>query len=130
MHSVLAAAAVAVLAGACAHDVRAHYPGDGAGPTGSITFVFTRPASDVTVAVNGLLVVDDVHSGRVHVDHVPTGYADAVVAAGAGEKALKIWIEDGKDTTVPLGSSGASPVDGWRAAFVSLASVVLYAVLR
>ena len=36
----------------------------------------------------------------------------------------------GKETTVPLGSPGVSPVDGWRAAFVSLASVVLYAVLR
>jgi len=129
MHTVLAAA-LAVLAAACAHDVRARFPGDAGGPAGSITFVFTRPASDVTVAVNGQLVVDDVHTGKVHVDNVPTGYADIVVAAGADEKAMKLWIEPGKDTTVPLGSSGASPVDGWRAAFVSLASVVLYAVLR
>ena len=130
MHSVLVAAALAVLAGACAHDVRAHYPGGDVGTPGSITFVFTRPASDVTVAINGTLVVDDVHTGRVHVDGVPPGYAEVVVAAGPEEKAIKVWVDAGKETTVPLGSPGVSPVDGWRAAFVSLASVVLYAVLR
>ena len=58
------------------------------------------------------------------------GDAEVVVAAGPEEKAIKVWVDAGKETTVPLGSPGVSPVDGWRAAFVSLASVVLYAVLR
>jgi anti-sigma-K factor RskA len=53
-----------------------------------------------------------------------------VVAAGAEDKAMKLWVEPGKDTTVPLGSSGASSIDGWRSAFVSLAGVALYALLR
>lgn len=121
--------AMASLAAGCARDVDVRYPTPDPAP-GSITIVFTSPASDVTIAVNGILLVDDAHTGRVHIDAVPSGAADVVVAAGAEEKAMKIWIEPGKDTTVPLGSSGQSAIDGWRGAFVSLAGIALYALLR
>lgn len=125
-HALLGALA---LTAACAQDLRVRYPGADSAP-GSLTFVFTQPASDVTIAIDGTLVVDDEHTGRVHVDNVPSGAVDVVVAAGPEEKAMKLWIEPGKDTTVPLGSPGTSPVDGWRSAFVSLAGIVLYALLR
>ena len=115
---------------ACAHDVTARFPAPPDQPTGAIAFVFTRAASDVTISINGALVVRGAHTERVTVDHIPTGRAQIIVAAGPEEKSFEMWVEDGKTTTVPLGSNGVSPVDGWRGAFVSLASVVLYAVLR
>jgi hypothetical protein len=117
------------LAAACSRDVRVRYPVADPAP-GSLTFVFTTPASDVSIAVNGILLVDDEHTGRVHIDDVPSGSVDVVVAAGPEEKAMKVWIDAGKETTVPLGSPGVSPIDGWRSAFVSLAGIALYAWLR
>ena len=126
---LLLLAAIAALAG-CARDVTARFPAPPDQPTGAIAFVFTRAASDVTISINGALVVRGAHTERVTVERVPAGRAQIIVAAGPEEKSFEMWIEDGKTTTVPLGSNGVSPVDGWRAAFVSLASVVLYAVLR
>jgi hypothetical protein len=122
--------ALGIAAHACAHDVAVRYPLPVDGPTGAVAFLFTRAASDVTVAVNGALVVRGAHTERVLIDHLPTGPVDVVIAVGPEEKAIKVWIDDGQTTTVPLGSPGVAPIDGWRAAFVSLASVVLYAVLR
>jgi hypothetical protein len=120
---------IAIVAAGCAHDVRVRYPAPDATP-GSLTFVFTTPASDVSVAVDGVLLVDDAHTGRITIDQVPSGTQDVVVAIGPEEKAMKLWIEPGKDTTIPLGSPGVAPIDGWRSAFVSLAGIVLYALLR
>ncbi|MCE9580449.1 MAG: hypothetical protein K8W52_45440 [Deltaproteobacteria bacterium] len=130
MPTLRALAVLALLASACAHDVSVRYPFPVDAPTGAMAFVFTRAASDVTVAVNGALAVRGAHTERVTIAQVPTGFVDVVIAAGPEEKAFKVWIDEGKTTTVPLGSPGVSPIDGWRAAFVSLASVVLYAVLR
>ena len=120
---------VAIVVAGCAQDYRVRYPGDDPAP-GSLTFAFTSPASDVSLAVNGTLLVDDAHTGRIHVDNMPSGSNDVIVAVGPEEKAMKIWIDPGKETTVPLGSSGVSSIDGWRASFVSLAGIVLYALLR
>lgn len=114
---------------ACAHDIAARFPGDNASP-GSLTFTFTQAPSDVSVAVDGMLLVDDAHAGRIHIDNVPAGSHDVVVADGPEEKSLKVWIDYGKETTVPLGSPGSSPIDGWRSAFVSLFGIVLYCLLR
>ena len=120
-----------VLAAGCAHDVFAHYPlaPDALDPPGSLTFVFTEPGSDVSVAINGVLLVHDARTSRIHVDGLPSGNVDVVVAAGPSEKAMRIWIDSGKETTVPLGSPGPSPIEGWRATIASLAGVALYAIL-
>ena len=40
----------------------------------------TKPASGVTVAVNGMLVVDDEHTGRVVITGVPTGNDEVILA--------------------------------------------------
>jgi hypothetical protein len=122
--------ATLVLAMGCAHDVTARYPlADPVEPPGSLTFVFTEAGSDVSVAVNGILLVHDARTERVHIDNLPTGSVDVVVAAGPTEKSMRIWIDSGKETTVPLGSPGPSSLEGWRASFVSLAGVALYALL-
>jgi hypothetical protein len=121
--------------GACAHDVRARYPGPpgGApgGPVGRLELLFSGDADDVAVTVDGQLVVRDAHTGHIVIDNVPAGAVDVVVASGPGEKAMEVWIHDGQTTTVPLGGGGSGSALGpITSAFVSLASVVLYALLN
>src|SRR5688500_19546240 len=103
--------AVLVMAG-CARDVRTHFPtppDELPGDTGSITLVLTRPASDVYVAIDGILVVDGANTSRIHIDGIPSGYASVAVALGDGEKTAQVWIEPGRDTAIPLPSPGGSP---------------------
>jgi anti-sigma-K factor RskA len=119
-----------VLVTACAHDLTVRFPAQPGDAPGTLTFAFTAPASDVSIAVDGVLLVDDAHTGRVTIANVPSGTRDVVVAIGPEEKAMKLWIEPGKETTVPLGAPTVSAIDGWRSAFVSLAGIVLYALLR
>ncbi len=118
----------------CTHDVRAVYPAEPTtvppGPTGTLVLRFTGSASDVAVTLDGQLVVADADTTCITITDVPTGPVDLVVAAGSGEKAMQVWIADGRTTTVPLGSSDAGAVGPLRSALVSLASVVLYALLN
>jgi len=128
MHHLLL---VAIVAGGCAHDVRARLPR--ATPdesTGSIELVLTHPAPDVYVAVNGVLVVDGANTSRIRIDGIATGYADVAIAMGAGEKQQQIWVEEGKVTVLPMGSAGGSPWDSIRSMAISLAGVALYALIR
>lgn len=115
---------------ACAHDVRARYPAPPDAPTGAVELVFSAPASDVSVAVNGHLVVYDVRSERIRIDDVPTGYADLAIAAGPGEKQVRVWVEYDRLTTIPLGAPGEAPMSAIRALATSLATVALYALLN
>lgn len=121
---------LAVVASACAHDVHAHFPTPPETPAGSVELVFTAPAAAVAVAVNGVLVVHDERTERVRIDGVPTGYADLAIAAGAGEKQVRVWVDADRVTTLPLGSPGEAPVSAVRALATSLASIALYALLN
>src|SRR5678810_669698 len=87
----------------CAKDVRARYPSTPDEPTGTLVLSMTRPASGVSVAINGLLVVDDAHTQHVVIEGVPIGNREVVMAANGGDKAFTIWIESEHPTTVPLG---------------------------
>ena len=115
---------------ACAHDVRARFPAPPDAPTGTVELVFSAPASDVSVAVNGHLVVYDERTERIRIDNVPTGYADLAIAAGPGEKQVRVWVEYDGVTTIPLGSPGEAPMSAVRALATSLATVALYALLN
>jgi hypothetical protein len=115
---------------ACAHDVHTRFPAPPEAPTGTVELVFTAPASDVSVAVNGVLVVYDERTERVRIDDVPTGYADLAIAAGAGEKQVRVWVDSDHLTTIPLGAPGEAPMSAIRALATSLASVALYALLN
>jgi len=99
------AALVACIAG-CAHDVRARLPAQPGEPTGSITIVLTQSARNLTVSINGVLVADRAHSERVHIQGVPAGAADVVVAAGGGEtrieRHMSVAVAAGRDTAIPL----------------------------
>lgn len=130
VRSLVAAAVILALAGGCAHDVRARYPATPGEETGAIVLVFTESSSGVYVAVNGVLVVDDAHTGRVRIENVDTGYADVAIAVGPGEKQVRVWVEAGRDTVLPIGSPGGSPLDALKSLAMSLAGVALYAWLN
>src|SRR5512139_629079 len=72
----------------CAHDVQARFPSRPEDPTGTLVLQMTKPASDVTVAVNGVLVVEDEHTERVVIAGVPIGTTEVVMAANGGDKAF------------------------------------------
>jgi hypothetical protein len=116
--------------GACAHDVVTRFPAPPDAPTGTVEVVFSAPASDVSVAVNGHLVVYDKRTERIRIDDVPTGYADLAIAAGPGEKQVRVWVDYEAVTTIPLGSPGEAPVSALRALATSLASIALYSLLN
>lgn len=119
-----------LLVGACAHDVHVRFPAAPGQATGRVTLVFTDVADAVTVAVDGVLVVQDARTARIEIRDVPTGFVDIAVAAGAGERALRVWVVADRDTAVPLGAAGEAPLSAVRGLAISLASVALYALLH
>lgn len=128
--ALVASVGLAVAASACAHDVHARFPAPPGVPTGSVELVFTSAASDVTVALDGILVVHDEHTERIRIDGVPSGYVELAIAAGSGEKQLRVWVESDRVTTVPCGSAGEAPMSAIRALATSLAGIALYSLLN
>ena len=113
----------------CAHDVRARYASLPDQPTGTLVLTMARPASGVTVAINGLLVVDDAHTKHVVIDGVPVGTAEVVMAANGSDKAFNVWIGSEHPTTVPLGV----PDEGMgfvKTIAGSLITIIVYSLLH
>lgn len=113
----------------CAHDVAARFPSRADDPTGTLVLALTGPASDVTIAVNGVLIVEDEHTERVVIEGVPIGTTEIVMAANGSDKAFHVFISSERPTTVPLGvpdesSSFVKSLAG------SLLSIVVYSLLR
>jgi hypothetical protein len=84
----------------------------------------------VVVAVNGALVVERARTERIRIDGVATGYADVAIAIGPAEKQVKVWVDEGRDTVLPVGSPGGSAFDGLKSVVLSLAAMALYAWIR
>ena len=125
-----AALALTVGAAACAHDVHARFPGAADEEVGAIELAFAAPTSSVSVAVNGVMVVRDVRTEHITIAGIPTGYAELAIAAGAGEKQLRIWVERDHTTAVPLGAPDDAPLSTMRSFALSLVSLALYTLLR
>jgi hypothetical protein len=130
MSSLRAVALVAASTlAACAHDVHTRLPSEPGEPTGSITVIVTQPARDLTIAVNGVLVAERRHTKKVRVDGVPTGAADVVIAAGAGgtrvERHVRVQVEQGRETAIPIGSPSGSASGTALTGFLSIAAWVL-----
>jgi hypothetical protein len=87
----------------CSHDVRATFPAAAGAPTGRLVLLLSQPASGVTVAINGQLVVEDAHTKRVTIEGVPVGTAEITLAANGSDKQFRAWVDDAHPTTVPLG---------------------------
>ena len=119
---------IALLLG-CAKDVRVKYPSPPDQPTGTLVLHMGRSASGVSVAINGLLVVDDAHTKHIVIDGVPVGTAEVVMAANGGDKAFTAWVGSEHPTTVPLGvpdegSSFLKSIAG------SLITIIVYSLLH
>jgi hypothetical protein len=113
----------------CAHDVRASYPAPPGAPTGRLVLLLSQPASGVTVAINGHLVVENQKTGRVTVDKIPVGSSEITIAANGSDKQIKVWIDDTHPTTVPLGVPQES-MGFLKSIFGTLITLVAYSLLR
>jgi hypothetical protein len=117
-----------VLLVACGHDVRVNYPAPPDSPTGTLVLKFSTTA-DVSVAVNGVLVVDDRKTDKVRIDNIPIGGNDVIVAANGGDKTVRAWITSEQWTTIPIGLP--EPSTGFlKSIFATLVSIVAYSMLN
>ncbi len=101
---------------------------DAAAETGTLDLVFSRKAEGILVTLDGTLVVRRASAKEVQVRNAPAGYAQIAVAADGVERQMRIWIEAGKTTTVPI---GAAPTPASRnPAYAAGISILAYLVSR
>lgn len=120
---------VLLLVVGCAHDVKARYPSRADEPTGTLVLAMSRAASDVSVAINGVLVVDGAKTQKIVIEGVPVGTGEVVMTANGADKGFRVWIDSDRPTTVPLGV----PHEGvafWKSLTGSLLSIVVYSLLH
>jgi hypothetical protein len=97
---------------ACAHDVNSRMAHGG--ETGRLVVRLASPASNTSVSVNGELVCDDEHTGKVTVDGVPVGPAELqVTAQNEGwdrplDEKRTVEVKKGKTTSVQLATPSYS----------------------
>jgi hypothetical protein len=120
---------VVLLLVGCAHDVLATFPAPPNAPTGQLVLLLSHPAGGVSVAVNGLLVVEDQRTGRVTIDKVPVGHSEITIAANGSDKQFKVWVDDTHVTTVPLGVPQES-MGFFKTILGKLISLTAYSLLR
>lgn len=113
----------------CARDVRATFPAPPGAPTGKLVLLLSKPASNVTVAVNGQLVVEDEKTGRITIEGIPVGHIEVTMSANGNDKQFKVWVDDTHVTTVPLGVPEPS-LGFLKSIFGTLVSLVAYSLLR
>lgn len=118
----------ASLAG-CARDVRARFPSAPEEPTGTLVLLLSQSASNVSVAIDGLLVAQDEHMKKITIERVPTGNHDIAIAANGSDKAMRAWISSENPTTIPLGVPEAG-VALWKSLVGTLVSILAYSLLR
>jgi len=115
--------------GACAKDVHVRYPSAPDDPTGTVVLLLSKPATGVSVAINGLLVVEDAHTGRIVISGAPVGTEEIVMTANGADKAMRVWVGTDHATTVPLGVPEAG--SGFlKSLFGTLITIVAYSLLR
>jgi hypothetical protein len=118
-----------IFVAACSHDVRAVYPAPPEAPTGTLVLQLAEPASGVSVAIDGVLVVDDEHTQHIVIEHVPVGSQEVVMAANGLDKQFKVWVGDDHPTTVPLGMPDAS-VGFLKTLAGTLITILVYSMLH
>ena len=112
----------------CAHDVRVQYPAPPDAPTGTLVLRLTT-AANVSVAVNGQLVVEDEKTDKIIIENLPVGGNDVIIAANGGDKAFRAWVTSDQWTTVPMGVPEASG-SVLKSIFATLVSIVAYSLLN
>jgi hypothetical protein len=131
---VLRLLALCSVAGGCGGSpVSVSAPESGGGATGSIAVVFTRPAKGVTIALDGRLVVDRQHTGRVEIRGVDVGISELQIAAGSGpsrvERHVRVEVDGGKVTTIPVAAPDGSSSSGVLSAVASIVALVASSAL-
>ena len=121
-------AILALLLVACTHDVRVKYPAPPDAPTGTLVLRLTD-AANVSVAVNGQLLVDDEKTDKIIIENLPVGSNDLVIAANGGDKAVRAWVTSDHWTTIPMGVPEAS-TGLLESIFATLVSIVAYSLLN
>ena len=118
-----------MLAAGCAKDMRVRFPSPPDDPTSTIVVLFSQPASDVAIALNGVLVVEDAHTQRVVIERAPLGTDELTIAANGGDKTVRVWVSGDHATTVPVGmpDAGASFL---KTLFGTLVTIVVYSLLH
>lgn len=106
MKPLIASLVTATILTGCAHDVEVAYP-YATPASGIVEIVLNQPTSELTVTVNGDLVVDREHSRRARIVGVPAGVARVGVATGGRCEAGKtveaeIEVTPGRATTLAL----------------------------
>ncbi len=113
----------------CANDVRVRYPSAPGDPTGTIVLRLSQAASEVNVAIDGHLLVEDAHTERIVIENAPVGTPEIVVTANGADRQVKVWVGTERPTVVPLGVP--DPGHGFlKSLFGSLVSIVAYSLLR
>ena len=112
----------------CAHDVHVKFPASPDVPTGTLVLLLSKPATGVSVAVNGTLVTEDKHTGRIVISNVPSGTAELVVTANGADKQFRAWVDGERPTTVPLGVGDAS-VGFLKSVLGPLISIAAYSLI-
>jgi hypothetical protein len=120
---------VVLVTTACATDVHVRFPAAPDEPTGTIVLLLSQPATDVYVAINGMLVVEDEHTQRVVITNAPAGTPEIVLTANGGDRQIKPWVGTDGATTIPLGVPDRS-VGFLKTLFGSLVSIAAYSLLR
>ncbi|HVK83692.1 MAG TPA: hypothetical protein VM513_06270 [Kofleriaceae bacterium] len=116
-------------ASGCDKDVHVRYPAPPDMPTGTLVLLLSKPASGVTVSINGVLVVEDVKTQRVVVANAPAGNQDIVMTANGSDKAMRVWVDTEHATTIPLGVPDTAP-SFLKSVMGTLITVVAYSLLR
>jgi hypothetical protein len=121
--------ALCLAAGCTAHDMRVRFPAVPEAPTGTLVLQLAQPASDVSVAIDGVLVVDQAHTQKIVVSDVPVGTREVVMAANGADKQLRVWVGGDHATTVPLGVPDAG-VGFAKTLLGTLITIVVYSLLH
>lgn len=123
--------ALLALVAACAHDLHATFPARPEEPTSTLVLLLSEAAQGVSVAVNGVLLVEDAHTQRITIDHVPTGNVDVVIAANGADKAMRTWLDMEHTTTIPLGVPDAGGAIGIVKTIVgAIVTVAVYTIIH
>ncbi len=102
-------AILVLFVGCTTADLHTHFPIVIPGqPTGTLVLLMSQPASDIVVAIDGVLITSEAHTQRVVIEGVPVGTVDVVVAANGGDKEVKVWVGGDHASTVPIGIPDAS----------------------
>ncbi len=113
----------------CAHDVRVRYPDEEAGDHGILN-VLLDDAADVTVAVNGQLLVDGARTKRIEIQNLPTGFVELAVAAGGSAQQTRVWITAEHPTALPMGAPAAGAQSIVASLLSTAVSVAVFVLTR